>query len=216
MQGFILARVVQAVVTLLILSLAVFLSVKLTGDPAAYMLGPDQGRMEYEQIMEQLGLNRPLHVQYWDFLTDILRLDFGKSHFLERSAREVLLERLPATLQLAGAAFGLALIVGIPLGVMSAVKRDSWLDNFGKLFAVMGIATPNFWVAIMLILLFGPATWGPLGRSPGSGWSASTARGRSLPPNWTSDPTEELSPTCRRRYWNARCFTRTTRTSSRT
>ena len=155
MQGFILARVFQAVVTLLILSLAVFLSVNLTGDPAVYMLGPDQGRMEYEQIMEQLGLNRPLHVQYWDFLTDIVRLDFGTSHFLERPAGEVLLERLPATLQLSGAAFGLALIVGIPLGVLSAVKRDSLLDNFGKLFAVMGIATPNFWVAIMLVLLFG-------------------------------------------------------------
>ena len=155
MQGFIIGRVLQAIITLLILSLAVFLSVRLTGDPAAYMIGPEQGRIEYEMIQRQLGTDRPLYVQYWDFLTDILRADFGKSHFLERPAREVLFERFPATLQLAGAAFFLALAVGIPLGVLSAVKRDSWLDNFGKLFAVMGIATPNFWIAIMLIMLLG-------------------------------------------------------------
>ena len=155
MQRFILTRVFQALITLWILSIAVFLSVKLTGDPAVYMLGPEQGRIEYEMMRKQLGLDRPVVVQYWDFLTDILRGDFGKSHFLERPAREVLLERLPATIQLAVAAFFLAIIVGVPLGILSAVKRDSVFDNFGKLFATMGIATPNFWIAIMLILLFG-------------------------------------------------------------
>ena len=155
MQRFIVARVFQALITLLILSMAVFLSVKLTGDPATYMLGPDQGRIEYEMIQKRLGLDRPLYVQYWDFLTDIVRLDFGKSHFLERPAREVLFERFPATIQLAAAAFALALLVGIPLGILSAVKRDTWVDTFGKLFAVMGIATPNFWIAIMLIMLLG-------------------------------------------------------------
>jgi peptide/nickel transport system permease protein len=155
MQGFIISRVVQAVITLLILSVAVFLSVRITGDTAIYMLGPDQGRMEYEAMRKRLGLDRPLVVQYFDFLTDIVRADFGKSHFLDRPAQEVLLERLPATLQLAGASFALALVVGIPLGVLSAIKRDSIIDNFGKLFATMGIATPNFWIAIMLIMLFG-------------------------------------------------------------
>lgn len=155
MQRFILARVFQAVLTLLVLSLAVFLSVKLSGDPAAYMLGPEQGRIEYEMMQKKLGLDRPIAVQYWDFLTDIMRLDFGKSHFLERPARDVLLERFPATLQLAGAAFVLAIVVGVPLGILSAVKRDTPFDTFGKLFATLGIATPNFWIAIMLIMLFG-------------------------------------------------------------
>ena len=155
MQRFILARVFQAVLTLLLLSLAVFLSVKLSGDPAAYMLGPEQGRIEYEMIQKKLGLDRPIVVQYWDFLTDIVRLDFGKSHFLERPARDVLFERFPATLQLAGAAFVLAIVVGVPLGILSAVKRDTPFDTFGKLFATLGIATPNFWIAIMLIMLFG-------------------------------------------------------------
>jgi peptide/nickel transport system permease protein len=155
MSGFIVSRVFQAIITLLILSVAVFFSVKLTGDPAIYMLGPDQGRMEYEQMVKQLGLDRPLIVQYWDFLTDILHADFGTSHFLERPARDLLLERFPATLQLAGVAFLLSLIIGVPLGVLSAVKRDTFVDTFGKFFATLGIATPNFWIAIMLIMLFG-------------------------------------------------------------
>lgn len=155
MWGFIVSRIFQAVVTLLILSVAVFMSVKLTGDPALYMLGPEMGRIEYEQIREQLGLDRPLIVQYWDFLTDIMHGNFGMSHFLERPARDLLLERLPATLQLAGAAFALAVAVGVPLGVVSAVKRDTFIDTFAKFFATLGIATPSFWIAIMLIMLFG-------------------------------------------------------------
>ena len=155
MHGFIFSRIFQAVITLLILSVAVFLSVRITGDTAIYMMGPDAGRTEYEAMRKKLGLDRPLIIQYGDFLTDIVRADFGKSHFLERPARDVLFERLPATLQLAAAAFVLALVVGIPLGVLSAIKRDSFVDNFGKLFATLGIATPNFWIAIMLIMLFG-------------------------------------------------------------
>lgn len=155
MQRYILFRVLQALITLWILSLAIFLSVHLTGDPAQYLLGSEAGRTEYEQLKKNLGLDRPLHIQYISFMSDILRADFGKSHILGRSAREVLLERFPATLQLASAAFAIALVVGIPLGIVSAVKRDTFIDLFAKFFAVMGIASPSFWIAIMLILLFG-------------------------------------------------------------
>ena len=155
MQRYILLRFVQALFTLLILSVAVFLSVHISGDAAVLLVGPDATDADYEQIKENLGLNRPLIVQYADFLTDIARGDFGRSHLMRRSARDVLLERLPATLQLAGAAFLLSVVVGIPLGIVSALKRDSFLDTFGKFFAILGIATPNFWIAIMLILLFG-------------------------------------------------------------
>jgi peptide/nickel transport system permease protein len=154
-QRYILLRFVQALFTLLILSVAVFLSVHISGDAAVLLVGPDATDADYEQIKENLGLNRPLIVQYGDFLTDIARGDFGRSHLMRRSARDVLLERLPATLQLAGAAFLLSVVVGIPLGIVSALKRDSLLDTFGKFFAILGIATPNFWIAIMLILLFG-------------------------------------------------------------
>ena len=155
MQRYVIIRIFQAIITLLILSLAVFLSLHLTGNAADFLIGPESTEADYEQVKENLGLNRPLAVQYADFLTDIVRLDFGTSHLLGRSAREVLFERLPATLQLAGVAFALTFIVGIPLGILSAVKRDSPFDTFGKLFAVLGIATPSFWIAIMLILLFG-------------------------------------------------------------
>ena len=155
MQRFILSRLLQALFTLWILSVAVFLSVHLSGDAAVLLLGPEALDTDYEQIKKNLGLDRPLVVQYADFLTDIMRGDFGRSHLMRRSARDVLLERLPATLQLAGAAFLLSVVVGIPLGILSALKRDSLLDTFGKFFAILGIATPNFWIAIMLILLFG-------------------------------------------------------------
>ena len=155
MQRYIFLRIFQGMITLLILSLAVFLSVHLTGDPAIYLLGPEESLEDYEQIKKRMGLDRPLIVQYGSFLLDILRADFGDSHITGQSARDVLLERLPATLQLAGAAFLFTIVVGIPLGILSATRRDSIFDQIAKFFAVVGIAAPSFWVAIMLILLFG-------------------------------------------------------------
>jgi peptide/nickel transport system permease protein len=155
MQRYIVVRVVQGVVTLLVLSLAVFLSVHLTGDPALYLLGPEGTQQDYEQLKKNLGLDKPLPVQYALFLGNVVQGDFGKSHITGQSARKTLLERFPATIELAGVAFLLTMAVGIPLGILSAVKRDTIIDQFGKFFAVLGIATPHFWVAIMLILLFG-------------------------------------------------------------
>jgi peptide/nickel transport system permease protein len=133
----------------------VFLSVHLTGDPALYLLGPEGTREDYAQIKKNLGLDKPLPVQYGLFLGNMLRGDFGNSPITGQSARDTLIERFPATLQLAGAAFLLTIVIGIPLGIWSAVKRDTIIDQFGKFFAVLGIATPSFWIAIMLILLFG-------------------------------------------------------------
>ena len=155
MQRYILVRVFQGMATLLILSLAVFLSVHLTGDPALYLLGPESTLQDYEQLRRNMGLDKPLAVQYGLFLSNVVRGDFGKSHITNEPARKVLLERLPATLQLAGVAFLLTVVVGVPLGILSAVKRDTILDLAGKFFAVLGIAAPSFWIAIMLILLFG-------------------------------------------------------------
>ena len=155
MQRQIVIRIFQAIVTLWALSVVVFASVHLTGDPVAFMVGAETTDETYEQLKKNLGLDKPYPVQYWNFLKDVSRGDFGTSTYLGRSARDVLLERLPATLQLAGAAFLLSMLIGIPMGILSAVKRDSILDSIGKLFAVTGMAAPEFWVAIMLILLFG-------------------------------------------------------------
>ena len=156
MHRYIFVRICQAAVTLLILSLAVFLSVHLTGDPALYLLGPEATEADYEQLKKNMGLDRPLPVQYAGFpgQRGPGRL-WNVSHIRGVPAREVLLQRLPATLQLAGVAFILTILVGVPLGILSAIKRDSIFDQIGKFFAVVGIAAPSFWIAIMLILLFG-------------------------------------------------------------
>ena len=155
MQRYILIRVGQAILTLWVLSLLVFLSVHLTGNPALYLLGPENTNEDYEQMKRNMGLDKPIHEQYGLFLTRLVRFDFGKSHINGRSARGDLLQAFPATIQLAASAFALEVIVGMALGILSAVKRDTFLDIFGKFFALLGIATPNFWVAIMLIMLFG-------------------------------------------------------------
>ena len=155
MQRYILIRAGQAILTLWVLSLLVFLSVHLTGNPALYLLGPENTNEDYEQMKRNMGLDKPIHEQYGLFLTRLVRFDFGKSHINGRSARGDLLQAFPATIQLAASAFALEVIVGVALGILSAVKRDTFLDIFGKFFALLGIATPNFWVAIMLIMLFG-------------------------------------------------------------
>ena len=155
MQRYIVIRIGQAIITLLILSLAVFLSVHMSGDPALYLLGPEGTLEDYEQLKKTMGLDKPLVVQYGLFLSQVVRGRFGDSLITRQPARKVLLERFPATLQLAGVAFLLTIVVGIPLGILSAVKRDSIFDQIGKFFAVAGIAAPSFWIAIMLILLFG-------------------------------------------------------------
>jgi len=156
-QRYIIRRVFQAVFTLLALSLVVFLAVHATGDPALYLIGVDEEgeKADYEELKRQLGLDKPIMVQYGYFLSRVLRAEFGNSTITGKPARESLFERFPATIQLAAAAFALEIIVGVALGILSAVKRDTLIDLFGKFFAVIGIATPNFWVAIMLILLFG-------------------------------------------------------------
>lgn len=156
MWQFIAIRIIQGAFTLLVISLLVFLATRLTGDPALSLLPPEaSSKADYERMRKQLGLDKPLTEQYFIFLRGAVQGDFGVSIRDRRPTRDLLLERLPATLQLALAGMGLAVIIGVPLGILSAVKRDSVFDKAGKLFAVLGMAAPQFWVAIMLILLFG-------------------------------------------------------------
>ena len=155
MQRFILRRMVQAIFTMFLLSLVVFLAVHVAGDPGVELVGRQATSEEIAQVRKNLGLDQPLPVQYGRFMKNISQGDFGNSWMTGRSARDMLLERFPATLQLAGIGLVLTVVVGIPLGVLSAVKRDTFLDLFVKFFAVLGIAVPSFWIAIMLVLLFG-------------------------------------------------------------
>ncbi len=155
MQRFIIRRFGQAIVTLLLLSLAVFIGVFLSGDPAERLLGEDATPEMRIQLRKNLGLDRPLPVQYGEFLLNLVQGDMGNSWLSGRPALDMLIEVIPATLQLAIPSMLLIPLLGIPLGVVSAVKRDTIVDRSLKVFAALGIATPGFWIAIMLVLLFG-------------------------------------------------------------
>ena len=156
MQRFILARFAQSFLTLWALSFVVFISAHLTGDPALALLPMEHADAEnIERLRERFGLDKSKTEQYLIFMKNAVQLDFGQSVREYRPALDVLVERIPATLQLTVAGMGLAIIVGVPLGMLAAVRPNSILDYLSKLFAVIGMATPQFWVAIMAILLFG-------------------------------------------------------------
>ena len=156
MQKYIVTRLGQGIFTLWALTVVVFVSVHLTGDPAIFLMPIDaSSKADYEVFQKQLGLDKPFVVQYGIFLKNALQGDFGTSITDRRPAMEILATRLPATLQLAAAGMGLAVLFGVPLGILSAIKRNSIFDKIAKLFAVVGMAAPQFWVAIMLILVFG-------------------------------------------------------------
>ncbi len=140
---------------------------RIAGDPRTIMLGDFTTRQQYERLGERLGLDKPYYEQYWIFLTGALRGDFGTSTATTTPVTELILERLAATLQLAGVAFLFSIIAGVPLGVLSAVKRGSIYDQIGKFVALIAQSAPSFWIGIMLIFFF----------SVGLGWVPSSGRG---------------------------------------
>ena len=174
MTTYIMRRIGEGLVTLIALSFVVFGSVHLTGDPARFLLpiSAEHDESVYEAQKAAYGLDKPFIVQYWNFLIKAVRLDFGQSFTARRPVQEILLERIPATVHLAIAGTILAIGIGVPLGIISAVKRDTILDKICKAFAIFGMAAPQFWVAIMLIIVFA-GYWGILpafGRGDVVGW----------------------------------------------
>ncbi len=174
MTTYIVRRIGEGLVTLIALSFVVFGSVHLTGDPARFLLpiSAEHDESVYEAQKAAYGLDKPFIVQYWNFLIKAVRLDFGDSFTARRPVQEILLERIPATVHLAIAGTILAIGIGVPLGIISAVKRDTFLDRVCKAFAIFGMAAPQFWVAIMLIIVFA-GYWGLLpafGRGDVTGW----------------------------------------------
>ena len=155
MQRLILIRLVQAFFTLLVLSAVVFFGVGMTGDAALANSPPDITKEELQHVRELMGLDKPIIVRYGYYLKDILRGDLGRSSTMRRPALDLILERLPNTLQLAGVGLFLAIAIGVPLGILAAVKRNSIWDQMARWFAILGMSAPQFWVAIMLIMLFG-------------------------------------------------------------
>ena len=154
MQRYILKRFGQAIICIFGISILVFSIVHLSGDPVALLLAPDATQKDYQEVKQRLGLDKPLHIQYLSFMASALQGDFGESIKFSRPCLEVFFERFPNTLRLGIVAMAWALLIGITIGIVSAVKVNTWFDNFGKIFALLGQATPVFWLAIMLILLF--------------------------------------------------------------
>ena len=154
MARFIFFRIIQAIATLVVLSAAVYFGTELTGDAALAMAPGDARPEEIQLIRENLGLDRPAIVRYFDFLGGLFVGDFGRSYNKRLPAGDLVLARVPNTVQLAVAALFIAIVIGIPLGILSAVKRDSWMDRVGKGFAILGMSMPQFWLAIILMWIF--------------------------------------------------------------
>ncbi len=154
MQVYILHRLFQALFVCLGISLITFFLLHVVGDPVLLLLPQAASDADVALLKEQLGLDRPLAAQYLSFLTDALRGDFGRSLFTQDSAFALILERLPATLELTLAGMLVGLGIAIPLGVISAVKRGALTDRLCTVGAVAGQAMPIFWLGIMLILVF--------------------------------------------------------------
>ncbi len=154
MQRYLLKRLLQTVVCLIGVTVVVFSLVHLSGDPVKLMLPPDATQEDYESVKIRLGLDQPLYVQYFKFISGAVRGDFGESIKFDRPCIDVFVERFPNTFQLGVTAMAWALLLGITTGVLSAVRVGGWFDNFGKVFALMGQATPVFWLGIMLVLIF--------------------------------------------------------------
>jgi len=155
MSKYISKRLLEIIPVLFIITFVVFILVYHAGDPVSMMLPEDASQEDRESLREALGLNEPFLVQYGSFLKDISTGNFGVSTRYNTEALPLVLDRLPATFELAGAAMLVALIISIPFGIWSANKRNTFIDLFITGGSVLGKAMPNFWLGIMLILVLG-------------------------------------------------------------
>jgi len=151
---YIARRMLQTVVVLWGVSLVTFAVIFLAGDPASAMVGEDWTRQMVEAFRHQMGFDQPWYVQYGRFLSHALRGDLGLSLRQHQPTIALVLNRLPATLELAVAATGLSVVVALPVGILSATRRNSWLDHAAMLGALLGQSLPTFYLGLMLILVF--------------------------------------------------------------
>jgi len=154
MRRFILRRMGYAALSLLLLSLTIFLFVRLTGDPTVLLVEPGAAKGDVEAMRARLGLDRSLIVQYGSFMADLAHGDLGQSFYYRTPVVELYLSRLPNSLLLALVAMSFSLLIGIPSGILASVRVNSWWDSAGKLFALLGLSLPSFWTGLLLILFF--------------------------------------------------------------
>ncbi|MDC6169696.1 ABC transporter permease [Paucibacter sp. XJ19-41] len=151
---YILRRLLVACSVMLTVAVLSFMLLHLSGDLATAIAGAESTSADIEKIRVQYGLDRPITTQFFDWLSAAARLDFGRSFYFQNTVMELIGERLPITLKLGAVALLLAVAVAIPLGVLAAIYRDSWVDRIALMIAVVGQAMPNFWFALTLILIF--------------------------------------------------------------
>jgi peptide/nickel transport system permease protein len=169
LANFLISRLLYAAVVLLGVSVAVFFLIRIGGDPSALFLPPEAPIEEIQRFRHLMGFDRPLIIQYFEFLGRAVRGDFGMSLRYEQPAMSLVLERVPATLELGGMAFIMSLAVAIPLAILAAANRGSAIDRASLLISLIGQSFPAFWLAIMLILLFSE-TFHVLPPSGRGGW----------------------------------------------
>ena len=155
MWRFLIGRLVQTVLSMLVVVSIVFVLTRLSGDPVVLLLDVNASQRDQEILTHHLGLDQPLAVQYGIYVKNIALGDFGNSILTRRPVTEHIWERLPATVELGFVAMFLSVLIGVPLGMYSAVHRGSMMDRGARVFAVLGQSMPVFWLGLMLILFFG-------------------------------------------------------------
>ena len=167
MFDFLIKRLAQIVPTLVFVSMLIFgLQQLLPGDPAKVLAGEEQDPSVIAHLRLKLNLDEPLPVRYGLWVAGVLRGDLGESVRTQQPVLDLVLQKLPVTIQLAGMAFVIALLIGVPAGIVAAVGRGTWWDSLANGFALWGISPPNFWLGILMILLFSVQ----LGWLPASGY----------------------------------------------
>ena len=154
MRQFIARRLGYSLLSLLVLSLTIFLFVRVTGDPASLLVEPGASEEDIAAIHQKFGLDKPLWTQYGLFMVSLFRGDLGQSFYYQTPVFDLYLDRLPYSLLLALVAMAFSLLVGIPSGILAAVNVGRFWDSAGKLFALLGLSLPSFFVGLVMILLF--------------------------------------------------------------
>ncbi len=167
MTAFILRRSLQSIVVLFIMSLIVFVGVNLVGDPVDMLINPEADQAEIDRVIRDLGLDRPVSEQYWYFVLNAFQGDLGRSFIFGEPALKLIVQRMPATMELALVSLLMAVVFGIPLGIYAGLKPNSKISKTIMAASILGFSMPTFWVGIILIMFF----------SVHLGWLPSTGRG---------------------------------------
>lgn len=167
MTAFILRRSLQSIIVLLVMSLIVFVGVNLVGDPVDMLINPEADQFEIDRVIRELGLDRPVAEQYWYFMINAFQGDLGRSFVFGEPALKLIIQRMPATMELALFSLFIAISLGIPLGVYAGLKPKSKISRTIMASSILGFSMPTFWVGIILIMFF----------SVNLGWLPSTGRG---------------------------------------